>query len=132
MNPVLKAYKILKYRKDLYTQDFISKLFLITASFNLFTSVYQYFLPKYYPSFLYGVPYVILITQVFYFRNFFRVQKQEERELPKRINSHEYYMEEIEYGWIISEKIKYTDYVEQKMYLSYPLKSWTPIWEKIK
>lgn len=76
--------------------------------------------------------FVIIVQLIFYF--FYKRQSDKEAkeyETIGVINSDDYYIEECKSGWIDVGKISYKDYVQYKMYKAYPLKDWTPQWEKL-
>jgi hypothetical protein len=77
------------------------------------------------------VPFGIITIQITFYLIYKRQSDKEIRESEVAINSDDYYIEECKSGWIDVGKISYKDYLQHKMYKAYPLKDWTPCWEKI-
>jgi hypothetical protein len=78
------------------------------------------------------LPFVIVAFQVISFLNYKKILDRENKDFELSFNSHEKYTTEVMSGYLDINKVSHDDYLKYKMYLAYPLKEWTPIWETVK
>lgn len=93
----------------------------------IFKAVFRDF----YPTFFSLVPVGVVTIQIIFYIFYKKQSDKEDEESEHSINSGDRYTEECISGWIDPDKISYKDYLMSKMYKAYPIRDWTPHWEKI-
>jgi hypothetical protein len=128
---IKKRIKRFKHENPRITHDMAQVFSLCCIGIISVNAIVKSIFRNFHPTFFSLVPIGIITIQITFYIIYKRQSDREIRESEDVINSEDYYIEECKSGWISPGQISYKDYIKSKMYKAYPLKDWTPLWEKI-
>ena len=133
MNPLVKKYKQFKYR-DRSKDSVRMMMCVISVYFLLLIDSILDVLITWYPLHekLKYVPVFTGIVQIIVLLDVQRYNKSLEKEEQAKLHADDYYIAEIKSGYIDVDRMGYKEYLNEKLYLAYPLSEWSPKWENIK
>jgi hypothetical protein len=77
-------------------------------------------------------PFIVIAFQIVAFLKYKKILDRENKDLELSFDSHEKFAKEVMEGYLDINGVSHQDYLKYKMYLAYPLKEWTPLWETLK
>lgn len=130
MNIIQKEYKKFKYRRTKFSSKFMLRFNIFTLSFHTLSLILAAFSPLLKIRFPFWLTLSLFVFQLFVFYYIVKEQNNRKEEMKKMKNAPQNYFSELS-----DESIRYDMsfelYCEMKLYLAYPLKKFTPNWEKI-
>jgi len=132
MNILVRKYKLFKYNWRGKESKLMSLFSLWCMGILLLNSTVRLIFREKVDFPLVYLPFVIVAFQVISFLNYKKILDRENKDFELSFNSHEKYTTEVMSGYLDINKVSHDDYLKYKMYLAYPLKEWTPIWETVK
>lgn len=131
LNRIKKRIKRFRHENPRITHNMAQVFSLCCIGLISVNAIVKSIFRNFHPTFFSLVPIGIITIQITFYIIYKRQSDKESEEYMVSINSDNYYIEECKAGWVDPGKISYKDYLESRMYKAYPLKDWTPDWEKI-
>ena len=132
MNPLVRKYKQFKYRDRSKDSIRMMKCVISVYCLLLIDSILDVAITGYpLHERMRLAPILPAAIQIFVFIEVWRHKKSLEWEEKIREKADDYYVEEVRSGYVDVDLVGYKDYINQKLYLAYPLSEWTPKWETI-
>lgn len=131
MNIFVRKYKLFRYDWRGKEQKLASLSSIWCMGALLLNSIIRLIFKERIEFSLAIIPIIIVSIQFVIFLRYKKFLDKEGEDLKLAGNSHEKFSRELLDGYLNVNDVDYTDYMKYKMYLAYPLKEWTPIWETL-
>jgi hypothetical protein len=129
MNILVRKYKLFKYNWRDKESKLMSLVSLVCMAILLLNSIVRLIFREKVDFPLVYLPFIIVAFQIVAFLRYKKILDRENDDIRLSFDSHEKYTTEVMEGYLDMNKTSHNDYVKYKMYLAYPLKEWTPVWE---
>lgn len=131
MNIFVRKYKLFKYNWKGKESKLTQLLSIGCLGVLLLNSIIRLIFRERVDFPLMYVPFIVVALQFIIFMRYKKFMDKENKHFELAIDSHEKFSREIMDGYFSVDELTHQDYLKYKMYLAYPLKEWTPVWETI-